>query len=63
VMLVNSADETARDVYRTLIRHGLSRSEAAAPPRHTFVATGDPDAFLALGRRFLYPEIRSVEGI
>ena len=63
VMLVNSADETARDVYRTLIRHGLSRSEAAAPPRHTFAATGDPAAFLALGRRFLGPEIGSVEGV
>ncbi|HEY5202682.1 MAG TPA: glutamate racemase [Acidothermaceae bacterium] len=63
VMLVNSADETARDVYRTLIRHGLSRSEAAPPPRHTFVATGDPDAFFALGRRFLGPEILAVEGV
>jgi len=63
VMLVNSADETARDVYRTLIRHGLSRSEAALPPRHTFVATGDPDAFFALGRRFLGPEILAVEGV
>jgi glutamate racemase len=63
VMLVNSADETARDVYRTLIRHGLSRPEAAAPPRHTFVATGDPEAFFDLGRRFLGPEIRSVEEV
>jgi glutamate racemase len=63
VMLVNSADETARDVYRTLIRHRLSRSEAASPPRHTFVATGDPDAFFELGRRFLGPEIRGVEGV
>jgi glutamate racemase len=63
VMLVNSADETARDVYRTLIRHGLSRSEAASPPRHTFVATGDTDAFFALGRRFLGPEILAVEEV
>ncbi|HEY5455829.1 MAG TPA: glutamate racemase [Acidothermaceae bacterium] len=63
VMLVNSADETARDVYQTLIRHGLSRSEASPPPRHTFVATGDRDAFFALGRRFLGPEILAVEGV
>jgi len=63
VMLVNSADETALDVYRTLIPHGLSRSEAASPPRHTFAATGDPDTFFELGRRFLGPEIRSVEGV
>jgi glutamate racemase len=63
VMLVNSADETARGVYKTLIRHGLSRSEAAPPPHHTFVATGDPDAFFELGRRFLGPEILAVEGV
>jgi glutamate racemase len=63
VMLVNSADETARAVYQTLIRHGLSRSEAAPPPHHTFVATGDPDAFFELGRRFLGPEILAVEGV
>jgi glutamate racemase len=62
VMLVSSADETARDVYRTLVRHGLSRSEEAPPPRHQFVATGDPDVFYQLGRRFLGPEISSVEG-
>lgn len=62
VMLVSSADETARDVYRTLVRHGLSRPEDALPPRHQFVATGDPEAFFQLGRRFLGPEISSVDG-
>jgi glutamate racemase len=61
VMLVSSADETARDVYRTLVRHGLSRPENAAAPQHHFVATGDPEAFYELGRRFLGPEIRGVE--
>jgi glutamate racemase len=63
VMLVSSADETARETYHTLVRHGLSRSEDALPPRHTFVATGDPDAFYELGRRFLGPEIKAVEGV
>jgi glutamate racemase len=63
VMLVSSADETARDVYRTLVRHGLSRPEDAAAPEHRFVATGDAEAFLRLGRRFLGPEIRSVERV
>lgn len=62
VMLVSSADEIARDVYRTLVRHGLSRSEEAPLPRHQFVTTGDPDVFYQLGRRFLGPEISSVEG-
>jgi glutamate racemase len=62
VMLVSSADETARDVYRTLVRHDLSRSENAPRPVHRFQATGDPEAFYELGHRFLGPEIRSVEG-
>lgn len=62
VMLVSSADETARDVYRTLVRHELTRAESAAPPRHRFVATGDPEPFFELGRRFLGPEIHGVEG-
>jgi glutamate racemase len=61
VMLVSSADETARETYHTLVRYGLSRSEDAPPPQHTFVATGDPEAFFELGRRFLGPEIRTVE--
>jgi glutamate racemase len=61
VMLVSSADETARDVYRTLVREQLSRSESAPAPQHTFVATGDRDAFFELGRRFLGPEIRGVD--
>jgi glutamate racemase len=63
VMLVSSADETARQTYHTLVRYGLSRSEDAPPPQHTFVATGDPEAFFELGRRFLGPEIRAVEGV
>jgi glutamate racemase len=62
VMLVNSADETARDVYRTLVRHSLSRSESTPKPVHRFAATGDPGLFYEIGRRFLGPEIGSVEG-
>jgi glutamate racemase len=61
VMLVNSADETARDVYRTLARYELSRPEGSPPPVHRFVATGAPEPFYELGRRFLGPEIRGVE--
>jgi len=61
VMLVSSADETARDVYRTLVRHELTRPDDSPPPRHRFVATGDPEPFYELGRRFLGPEIRGVE--
>ena len=60
VTLVSSAEETAKDVYRVLTRAELLRDEDAAPPRHAFLATGDPEPFSRLGRRFLGPEIGSV---
>jgi glutamate racemase len=62
VTLVSSADETAKDVYRVLVQSDLSRADGAPPPRHRFVATGDPAPFGKLGRRFLGPEIGAVEG-
>jgi glutamate racemase len=60
VTLVSSAEETAKDVYRTLVAHELVRDPALAEPEHQFIATGDPAAFEHLGRRFLGPEIGSV---
>jgi glutamate racemase len=62
VTLVSSAEETAKDVYRTLSTQGLLRSGDLPPPRHQFMATGDPADFTRLGRRFLGPEIGEVEG-
>ena len=62
VTLVSSAEETAKDVYRTLVAHGLERNGAAGPPTHRFLATGDPDSFATLARRFLGPEVQVVEG-
>lgn len=61
VTLVNSADETARDLYRTLTRHDLL-ADASNIPDHHFLATGDPRAFHDLARRFL-PEVRTVNPI
>ncbi len=61
VTLVSSAEETAKDVYRVLVRSDLLRDDDAPPPRHRFVATGDPAPFRRLGRRFLGPEIDTVE--
>ena len=61
VTLVSSAEETAKDVYRTLVAHGLERDPAAGPSMHRFLATGDPDAFHTLARRFLGPEVALVE--
>jgi glutamate racemase len=57
VTLVSSAEETAKDVYRVLTATGRLRDPDAPPPRHRFVATGDPEPFRRLGRRFLGPEI------
>jgi glutamate racemase len=61
VDLVSSADETARDVYRTLSDRSMLRDPAAPAPQHVFLSTGDPEPFAELARRFLGPEVRSVE--
>jgi glutamate racemase len=61
VTLVSSAEETAFDVYRTLVRHGLERT-AIDKPTYTFEATGDSkDEFLRLASRFLGPEVTTVD--
>jgi glutamate racemase len=61
VVLVSSAEETAADVYRTLVSHGIAR-DATQPPEHRFESTGDDErAFRALAHRFLGPEVRHVE--
>lgn len=60
VRLVSSAQETAADVYRTLVAHGLEASGDVAPV-HEFEATSpDQSSFLRLARRFLGPEVSRV---
>lgn len=61
VSLVSSAEETAKDVYRTLVAHDLLRDPGLPAPVHQFLVTGDPAEFQRLGRRFLGPEIGSVQ--
>lgn len=61
VTLVSSAEETAKDLYRTLADAGLERPDHSKPPTHRFLATGDTRTFSALARRFLGPEVRSVD--
>jgi len=60
VTLVSSAEETAKDVYRLLVQHGLERDPALPAPQHRFLTTGQPAEFAAIGRRFLGPELESV---
>ena len=61
VTLVSSAEETAKDVYATLVRTGLERDPALGEPEHRFLTTGDPDEFHLIGRRFLGPELHSAQ--
>ena len=64
VTLVSSAEETAKDVVRVLMARDLARDPEDPPHApHTFLATGDPEPFRRLGRRFLGPEIGEVAGL
>lgn len=59
VVLVSSAEETAKDVYATLVAHDLLEP-GDDMPSHEFLCSGDPAAFLALASRFLGPEAAEV---
>jgi len=61
VSLVSSAEETAKDLYRVLVENDLLRPDTAKSPTHKFLATGDAQAFELLARRFLGPEVGSVQ--
>ncbi|MFZ4108105.1 MAG: glutamate racemase [Candidatus Planktophila sp.] len=61
VTLVSSAEETAKDLYRTLVETNQLRAQQSSPPTHKFLATGDAKAFESLARRFLGPEVTRVE--
>jgi glutamate racemase len=65
VVLVSSAEETAKDVYATLLGSGAVR-EDPGPPAHRFSTTGDPATFERLTELFvghdLVGEVRAVEG-
>jgi glutamate racemase len=60
VTLVSSAEETAKDVYRTLVRLGIERPDHLGEPYHRFLTTGQPGEFEQIGRRFLGPEMSDV---
>jgi glutamate racemase len=59
VVLVSSAEETAKDVYAQLLGSGLARGDGEAP-EHTFLVTGDPETFQRLAQVFLGPELTEV---
>ena len=59
VVLVSSAEETAKDVYSTLLSMGLLRTGSAVP-LHEFLTTGDPEQFHRVAHHFLGPEIGGI---
>ena len=56
VVLVSSAEETAKDVYGELLRGDALRT-GAEPPTHAFATTGDAGAFRDLAERVLGLEV------
>ena len=62
VTLVFSAEETAREVAETLARKGIE-NEPGREGAYRFLTTGDPDAFRAMGERFLQLPIGEVEHV
>ncbi|MDO5618360.1 glutamate racemase [Kocuria sp.] len=62
VSLVSSAEETAKDVFRALVGHDLARTQPRQEP-HEFLATGAPEPFEVLARRFLGPEVAHVRHV
>jgi len=60
VVLVSSAEETAKDVYAELVRGNALRDEVGLPA-HVFSTTGDPEAFRDLAERVLALEIPRVD--
>jgi glutamate racemase len=62
VVLVSSAEETAKDVYASLVSSELLR-EDGAEPSHEFLTTGDPTAFARIAHRFLGPALGGVEAV
>lgn len=62
VTLVSSAEETAKDVYRVLADLDALRPAELPAPSHGFTTTGDAGEFTRLARRFLGPEVVTVQG-
>lgn len=63
VTLVSSAEETAKDVYSVLTEQDLLRSDAAGPPQHRYLATGETKSFESVGYRFVGPDIHGVRHV
>ena len=59
VALINSAEETAREVAQILLRKNIANADGREGS-YCFFATGDPEQFRQVGARFLQLPIREV---
>jgi glutamate racemase len=62
VVLVSSAEETAKDVYAAL-RDASLLSDGSGEPVHRFMTTGDPERFRTIAHHFLGPEVGGVDAV
>lgn len=62
VVLVSSAEETAKDVYGELVRADLLRADPS-PPRHEFLTTGEAAPFRTLAELFLGHDLDHVDAV
>jgi glutamate racemase len=62
VVLVSSAEETAKDVYAELVRAERLRS-TARPPRHELLTTGEAGPFRALAERFWDHDLDNLDAV
>lgn len=61
VRLIDSAEETAREVAGLLGANGLARGPGAGPGEHRYLVSDLPEQFLRVGQRFLGERIAAVE--
>lgn len=62
VVLVSSAEETAKDVYAALVSSDLERHDPGEPA-HEFLTTGDPEQFRRVAHHFLGPQIGGIGAV
>jgi glutamate racemase len=62
VVLVSSAEETAKDVYSALRTDDLLRRDDG-DPEHAFLTTGDPEQFRRIAHHFLGPALGGVDAV
>ena len=62
IALIDSAQETVKEIKETLLRYGIEGSSSSAPQR-MFYVTDSPERFIKVGERFLDQKIVNIEKI